>query len=152
MARMGVRMADSTDVKAALQQVLPPGVVLSSPGRRLAGELLDIGLALVLFGIGWVIWLIFTSKKGQSPGQKLLGMRSVLVTTGRSLDFGTTFLRDFFLKGFIAGVTFGIAYLWILWDPRRQALYDKLLSATIVNDPSGATLGTATAGPAATSF
>ena len=121
-------------------------------GRRLGAELLDIGLALVLFGIGWVIWLIFTSKQGQSPGKKLLGMRSVSVSTGRSLDFGMTFLRDFFLKGFIGGATFGIAYLWILWDPRRQALYDKLITATVVNDPTGATLGPATAQPTATSF
>jgi uncharacterized RDD family membrane protein YckC len=133
------------------QQLLPSGVTLTSPGRRLAAEILDICLIFLLLGIGWTIWLIFTSKQGQSPGHKLLGIRAVTMTDGRSLSHGLTFLRDFFLKGFIGGVTFGIAYLWILWDPNRQALYDKLLACTVVSDPGGATVGsTPSAAPAST--
>jgi uncharacterized RDD family membrane protein YckC len=134
------------------QQLLPAGVTLSSPGRRLAGEILDICLIFLLLGIGWTIWLIFSSRQGQSPGHKLLGIRAVSMTTGRSLSHGLTFLRDFFLKGFIGGVTFGIAYLWILWDPNRQALYDKLLTCTVVTDPTGATVGPQPAAPTGSTF
>jgi uncharacterized RDD family membrane protein YckC len=121
-------------------EMLPAGVVMSSPGRRLGAEILDIVLMIVLLGIGWLIWLIFTSKQGQSPGKKLLGMRVVSITSGSALSHGNTFLRDFFLKGFIGGATLGLAYLWLLWDPKRQALYDKLLTATVVDDPEGKTL------------
>ena len=49
--------------------------------RRLGGALLEIGLGLVLLGIGWLIWLIFTCQKGQTPAKKLLGMRMVSVET-----------------------------------------------------------------------
>lgn len=127
------------------QQSLPPGVVLSSPWRRLGAACLDGLLGIVLLGIGWIIWLIFTSKQGQSPGKKLLGMRIVSMPTTRPLGGLITFLREIFIKGFIGSLTFGLAYLWILWDPNRQALYDKLLNATVVNDPLGATLAGAAA-------
>lgn len=119
---------------------LPAGVVLSSKGRRLGAALLDGVLAIVTLGIGYLIWMLFTFKSGQTPAKRLLGMRVVSTTDYKALSWGMTFLREIFIKGIIAGVTLGIAYLWILWDKNNQALYDKVLNTVVVNDPDGLTL------------
>ena len=63
-----------------------------------------------------------------------------------------TLLREIIVKGLIAGITFGIAYLWILFDKDNQALYDKVMNANVVDDPNGATLGPANTVPTATTF
>ena len=119
---------------------LPAGVMLSSKGRRLGAALLDGVLAIVTLGIGYLIWMLFTFKTGQTPAKRLLGMRIVSTQDSMATSWGMTFLREIFVKGIIAGITLGIAYLWILWDTNNQALYDKVLNTIVVNDKDGLTL------------
>ena len=118
---------------------LPAGVMLSSKGRRLGAALLDGVLAIVTLGIGYLIWMLFTFKPGQTPAKRLLGMRTVSTQDCMATSWGMTFLREIFVKGIIAGITLGIAYLWILWDTKNQALYDKVLNTIVVNDKDGLT-------------
>jgi uncharacterized RDD family membrane protein YckC len=120
--------------------VLREGVVISSPGRRFLAMLLDVGLAIVTLGIGWLIWSLFTYKTAQTPAKKIMNMRMIDARTGEALSWGMSFVRDYLVKGFIASLTFGIAYLWILFDPNQQALYDKLMNVIVVDDPLGTTM------------
>jgi uncharacterized RDD family membrane protein YckC len=118
---------------------LPAGVVITSRGRRFVCSLLDGLLAIVTLGIGWTIWSFFTYPNGQTPGKKLMGIRVISLNDGKSLTFWMTLLREWIVKGFIGGLTFGIAYLWILFDDRNQTLYDKVLNTIVVDDPQGLT-------------
>jgi uncharacterized RDD family membrane protein YckC len=118
----------------------PAGVTLTSKKRRLGAWLLDGVLAIATLGIGYLIWMLFTFKTGQTPAKRLLGVRIISTNDYRAASWGITFLRDVFVKGIIGGVTLGVAYLWILWDKDNQALYDKVMSTVVVNDPAGATL------------
>jgi uncharacterized RDD family membrane protein YckC len=118
----------------------PAGVTLTSKSRRLGSALLDGVLAIATLGIGYLIWMLFTFKTGQTPAKRLLGVRIISTNDYKAASWGITFLRDVFVKGIIGGVTLGIAYLWILWDKDNQALYDKVMSTVVVNDPMGATL------------
>ena len=45
-----------------------------------------------------------------------------------SFDAWMTLLREWIVKPFIGSITFGIAYVWILFDDKNQALYDKVMS------------------------
>ena len=119
---------------------LPEGVVISSRGRRFLAMLLDFGLAIITLGIGWFIWSMFTFQTGQTPAKKIMGMRLMHMYTQESLGWGRTFVREFVIKGYIAYVTLGLAYLWILWDEKNQSLYDKVMSVLVVDDSNGATL------------
>lgn len=133
--------------------VLPAGVVASSKGKRLGASLLDGVLAIVTLGIGWLIWALVLCSSGQTPAKKLMGMRVVKTDTGTATTWGMTFLRDFIVKGLIGSVTFGIGYIWILWDPNSQNLYDKVMNTIVVDDPQGLTLAanrTTGVAPAAT--
>jgi uncharacterized RDD family membrane protein YckC len=70
-----------------------------------------------------------------------MGMRVVSLNDGKALTFWMTLLREWIVKGIIGSVTLGIAYLWILFDPRNQALYDKVLNTIVVDDPQGVMIG-----------
>jgi uncharacterized RDD family membrane protein YckC len=131
---------------------LPPGVNITSAGRRLLAALLDGLLVIFTLWIGWFIWSLFTYKTGQTPAKKIMGMRMVYSQSGVALNWGMSVVRDYIVKGFIGGLTLGIAYLWILFDPRKQALYDKLMDVIVVDDPSDATLPTAYPGAPAQTF
>lgn len=121
------------------QLVLPPGVVITSRGSRLLAALLDGVLAIVTLGIGWLIWSLFTYRNGQTPAKQLMGIRVISLNDGKALGFWMTLLREWILKEFIGGITFGIAYIWILFDSKNQTLYDKVLNTIVVDDSQGLT-------------
>lgn len=131
---------------------LPDGVAITSKSGRLLCALLEVVLALVTLGIGYVIWSFFTYRTGQTPGKKLMGIRVVSLNDGVALPFWMTLLREWIVKGFIGGITFGIAYVWILFDDKNQALYDKVLNTIVVDDPQGLTIATRLTTPESTTF
>lgn len=132
--------------------MLPEGVVLTSKASRLLCALLEVVLALVTLGIGYFIWQFFTYRTGQTPGKKLMGIRVITLNDGKALPFWMTLLREWIVKGFIGGITFGIAYIWILFDPKNQALYDKVLNTIVVDDPQGLTISTPASAAPSTTF
>ena len=116
-----------------------PGVLLASGGSRFGAYLLDGVLAIVTLGVGWLIWHLIVMARGQSPAKQLLGMRAIK-TDGTPAGWGTMFLRDWvgkFLVGLAVSFTFGIGlilYFWLLWDPRKQELWDKMADTVVVKD------------------
>lgn len=118
---------------------LPPGIQLSSPGRRLGGYLLDGLLAIVTLWIGWIIWLLIVMKDGQTPAKQLLGMRTVSLETHWKAGWGTTALREVIriVVGYILGYTvIGLVlFFWLLWDKDNRQLWDLAAGTVIVNDP-----------------
>jgi uncharacterized RDD family membrane protein YckC len=68
---------------------------LATPGRRLAGLLLDGALAVVTFFVGWLLWSLFTFRKGQTPGMRLLRLRVYDQTTGNPASWIKMFVRQF---------------------------------------------------------
>ena len=141
---------------------LPSGVRLSSPGRRLGAYLLDglvlmiaVVIDLVILGtggavvtgiafVGWLVWALVVWARGQTPGKQLLGMRTVTLRSGRRATWGTMLVREFLLKfllfGLIVSLTLGlglILYFWLLWDAKRQELWDKMVGTIVVDDRNG---------------
>lgn len=131
---------------------LPDGVVLTSKSRRLLCAMLEVVLVLVTLGIGYFIWQFFTYRHGQTPGKKLMGIRVISLNDGRALTFWMMLLREWIVKPFIGSITFGIAYIWILFDDQNQALYDKILNTNVVDDQVGLTLIAAVPAPQPTAF
>ena len=98
------------------------------------------GLVLLL---GYIVWWLIALGKAQTPGKQIVGVRVVNADTGQPLNWGMMFLREFVIKGllagFILGFTFGIGviavllnYLWPLWDDKNQAMHDKMVSSIVV--------------------
>jgi uncharacterized RDD family membrane protein YckC len=113
--------------------------------RRFWGSYLLEGLLItVTLFVGWLIWLWFTSKTGQSPAKRLLNLYVLKIDTGRGIGRGDTWIREVLVKivainaiGFVIPFASLIDAVWIFFDKNRQTLHDKLLSQVVVYAPAG---------------
>jgi uncharacterized RDD family membrane protein YckC len=147
----GSEFGDRIACRACAQVVgLPLGVKLSSRWRRVGDYVLDQLLFWVTLGIGWLVWSLFVWGRGQTPGKQVLGMRCAVLEVGGHAGWGRTALREL-AKGVLLAAPIVAAvfsdwlpllafalWFWLLWDRRRQALWDKPVSTIVVNDPGRA--------------
>ncbi len=118
----------------------PNPLVPTSRGRRFGAFALDLVLAMVTCGIGWVGWSLATFSNGQTPGKQLLHMKTVRRVDGTIPSWGTMFVREMVLKNvawFAVGITSGLAAVgcvWFLWDSDRQQLWDKMVGTLVVDE------------------
>lgn len=118
---------------------LPPGVRISTAGRRFAGFLLEWLIFIFTAVIGWFIWSMFTWGHGQTPAKQLLDMRCVKLQTDRTASWGTMCVREVIAKpviGVLSWATAGIVNFWLVWDVNTQELWDKMVGTIVVDDPA----------------
>jgi uncharacterized RDD family membrane protein YckC len=118
---------------------LPPGTELAAAGRRIGTFLLDIVLAVVTLGIGYLIWAWgFTFRVGQTPGKQLMGLRTYKLETQRAATWGTMFLRQ--VVGGIVNSIFYIGYIvsfvFLFSDDARRTVPDRIAGTIILSDPN----------------
>ena len=123
--------------------------MLSSRGQRFGAFLLEIPLAIVTLGIGYIIWALIVYSRGQTPAKQLLKMRVVNVEKRRAAGWLSMFAREWIFKGALPIglniITWGVGgTLWILIggimvlvNDRHQALWDRALKTVVVSDPGG---------------
>ncbi|WP_192498613.1 RDD family protein [Ornithinimicrobium pratense] len=124
-------------------------------GERVAATLIDallvlgvtIVVNLVTFGLlgdpgglvglaawAYVAWL--NGSRGQSPGKALTGLKLVRDVDGTTLGGPVGLVRTLLL-GMIGTFTFGflwvLAVVWPAWDPKKQALHDKMFGAVVIS-------------------
>jgi uncharacterized RDD family membrane protein YckC len=130
---------------------------LASPGLRIVGGLIDVVILVVIYGILAIIFIsvapapillagvlsvvidvayfaYFWSSGGASIGMMPFGFKVRDVATGQHPTMGKAALRGFiWILEYV--LTFGLVgalgWLWMLWDPQKQAIHDKI-AGTIV--------------------
>lgn len=113
-------------------------------------------VALVVPGavLGLLYWVVFLRWKGATPGKLMLGLKVRLRDRSGRLPWWSIAAR-LFLPFVLPGVVYGAALatgsisalvgayavamlialldpLWAVWDPKRQALHDKLARTNVV--------------------
>ncbi len=75
------------------------------------------------------------NRRGQTVGKMALGIAVRDARTGEPVGAGRAFgRRTFFFACYLGfGILFLVNVLWPLWDPRRQALHDKLVGSNVVD-------------------
>jgi uncharacterized RDD family membrane protein YckC len=99
---------------------------LQSSGNSLLGMAISTLFSLAFFLIFWVNY------DGATPGKKLLGIK-IIKDNGEKINYPSAFIR--YIGYLISGATlmfFGIGYLWIIWDKKKQALHDKIAGTLVV--------------------
>jgi uncharacterized RDD family membrane protein YckC len=122
---------------------LPPGVVVTSVGKRLGGYLLEVLLVIFTLFIGWLIWSLVVWGRSVSPSKQLLKMKVVKKDSGLRAGYGTMALRELVGKwlivnlviGSICGIVTLVLDFMLLWDKDRQQLWDKIAGTIVVDDP-----------------
>ena len=105
--------------------------------RRLAGELLDLVLFLLL--PVWLVWMWHTSRDGQSPAKSLLSMY-VIDEAGQPITPQRMWVRELVIKRLALGlVGYALTLLgpiinagWILMNPDRQCIHDRAVGTLVV--------------------
>ena len=122
----------------------PPGVRLSTVGKRFGGWILEIALSIVTLGIGYFIWSLIVWANGTTPGKQLLGMRVIRMDTRARAGWGRMFIREFLVSGlligFLSAITAGIGWIvavCLIFGALRQTLWDLISGTTVVDDPDG---------------
>ena len=118
---------------------LPPGVELAGIGRRIGAWFLSFLLVTVTLGIGYVIWGLVLWGQGQTPTQKVLGMRCFKLDTGRPATWGTMALREIigcFVQGLVGLITELISFIMMLTRSDRRCMTDLIAGTVVVYDPN----------------
>ncbi len=91
-------------------------------------------LSLVLLaGYGAVMWRF----RGTTIGGIVFGIKVVRLDD-RPVDWLTAIVRA--LASFLSLFAAGLGFLWIIWDPERQAWHDKIAGTVVVRMPRGVSL------------
>ncbi len=112
---------------------------LASVQARLGSFLLDLGLLIVTFFIGWAIWNLFTWKTGQTPAKRMLRQVVVDAKTGEVFSWSRMALREFAVKGAAGniasgasnGITFVIDSLFVFREDRRT-VHDLIVGSKVI--------------------
>ncbi|MFS2292826.1 MAG: RDD family protein [Actinomadura sp.] len=83
--------------------------------------------------LGFFYYWLMHARWGQTLGKKLLGIRVVREDDGQAITTGQAAGRSAFYSvlGGICGCIGLINVLWILWDPRKQALHCKVARTVV---------------------
>jgi hypothetical protein len=85
-----------------------PGLSVSHT-RRLAAAMLEVALFSITLGIGWLAWLGVTSKRGQTPAKRLLGLYIHDHETGALASRSQVWRRDLLWKVMMPAIIIAFA-------------------------------------------
>lgn len=98
-------------------------------------ELVASSIATTSSSIAMIVsilyYVILIGKKGQTFGKMALGIKVVKVDTNQVPGIGGAVIREVVGK-FLSAIILGIGYLWMIWDPKKQALHDKIASTVVI--------------------
>ena len=85
---------------------------------------------LISYILPAIVVIVFWKYKSATPGKMIFGMRIVDAKSGQSLSTRQCIVRYF---AYIASMLpMGLGFLWIAWDPRKQAWHDKIAGTVVV--------------------
>jgi uncharacterized RDD family membrane protein YckC len=114
--------------------------------------ILDLVLIFLTFGIGWIIWSLFTWKDGQSPAKKILKIRVFAFESNQPVSWGHMAIYEFLFGMAVAMVcsvinflTFGLLgsfayfvmwvtdFCWYWKDGKKRTIRDNIVKVIVVN-------------------
>jgi len=84
-----------------------------------------------------IYYIYFIGKSGQTLGKKVMKIKVIKIKTNEHPDYVGSFLREVVGK-FVSGLVFGLGYLWIIWDDKKQGWHDKIAGTVVVKVNSNA--------------
>lgn len=91
-----------------------------------------IDLLEILFDLLYMVLLTWLT--GQTLGKRIVGIRVVDARHARGhLTAGQTMLREIIGK-MLSSFVFGLGYMWVGWNPRKQGWHDLIAKTYVVKD------------------
>lgn len=92
-------------------------------GTNTIPTLISLAIGLAYFLIMWVNY------DGATPGKRLMAIK-IIRSDGSKLSYPSAFLR--YIGYFVSAFVFGLGYLWMIWDKKKQAWHDKIAGTVVV--------------------
>jgi uncharacterized RDD family membrane protein YckC len=120
-----------------LSFALPPGTELASVGRRIGGYFMELLLAIITLGIGYIIWALIVWARGQTPGKQVLGMYCYRPGTGLTASWGYMLLR-WFGQVLESVIPFGfiITSIMMIVSDEHKAIHDHIAGTVVLHRTS----------------
>ena len=120
-----------------LSFAVPQGAELASVGRRIGGYFMELLLAIVTLGIGYLIWMLVVWARGQTPGKQVLGMYCYRPATGSTASWGYMLLRWFgqVLESLIP-LGFPITSIMMITSNEHKAIHDHIAGTVVLHRTS----------------
>jgi len=80
--------------------------------------------------IGVTYYIGFWTTQGATPGKMVMGLRVVDRSSGLPPDPLKCGLR--YIGYYISAIPLLLGYLWVLWDPNKEAWHDKISGTRVV--------------------
>jgi uncharacterized RDD family membrane protein YckC len=109
-----------------------------SAGRVVAAYYLAVLLFIVTLGIGYLAWGVATWGGGQTPAQKLLGLRCWRAETRRPASRGQMALRQ--VSGLLLNGEALLGVFILLISQDRTSIGDYLIDTVVLHDPDNVLL------------
>ena len=113
--------------------VLPRDVPLADKSRAALGYVLAVLLLIVTLGIGYSIWSLVAWGRGQTPAQRLLGLRCWRPETGRPASRGQMALGQ--VSGLLRNGELLIGVFILLLSTGRTSIGDYIIGTVVLHDP-----------------
>lgn len=111
-------------------------VLIDGVGLGVISLILGLMLPVALYqvvsialGLGYFVYLE-GSPSGQTVGKRLMGIRVIDFTNGQPIDYGKALIR--YIGRIVSSIACLLGYLWVLWDPEKQAWHDKIAGTVVV--------------------
>ncbi|WP_344267579.1 RDD family protein [Actinomadura napierensis] len=136
-ARLGAAVIDAIIIGVVTGLISLPFInwdnVVNNNGSMYNGA--RVGTNAVSIVLSFLYFWLMTARWGQTLGKMLLKIRVVRQDDGLAVSTGQSAARAAFynILGEICCLIWLIDVLWILWDPRKQALHDKVARTVVIN-------------------
>lgn len=77
-----------------------------------------------------LLFIFFWLKYAATPGKLMLDCEIVNAKDGKPITFQQALLR--YLGYFVSTLVFGLGFLWIFWDKRKQGWHDKIAGTVVI--------------------
>lgn len=105
------------------------GMVYNDPDAfAQSSAIWSISAASVLIPVAYTVG--FWVSSGATPGKMVFGMRILQAETGMPITTGQAIGR--FFGYFISSLVFGLGFLWVAFDGRKQGWHDKLAGTVVI--------------------
>ncbi|WP_375460469.1 RDD family protein [uncultured Enterovirga sp.] len=104
----------------------------SDPANVQFGSVVTVSVLSMLIPALYTIGFWLSS--GATPGKMALGLRVVSSDAGAPISTGQAIGR--FFGYFVSSLVFGLGFLWVAFDIRKQGWHDKLASTVVVRRSS----------------
>ena len=111
---------------------IPVGIMTANnPDNQVLAGMIGMVVQLMTLIINYAYFIYFIGKNGQTLGKKAMKIQVVNIDTHQPPGYANAFLREIIGK-LISAIILGIGYLWMLWDPNKQTLHDKIAHTIVI--------------------